>query len=72
MYHYIFLPFFFSIKLDNGKGIDKESIAKLFSMYGQASVSDFRKYGGTGIGLRLCALLVQQSMGMNFFSLFLL
>eukprot|EP01113_Clastostelium_recurvatum_P024275 TRINITY_DN2899_c0_g1_i3.p1 TRINITY_DN2899_c0_g1~~TRINITY_DN2899_c0_g1_i3.p1 ORF type:complete len:2412 (-),score=767.99 TRINITY_DN2899_c0_g1_i3:29-7264(-) len=48
---------------DTGIGIEESAVAKLFSMYGQATASDFRKYGGTGIGLRLCSLLVQQSMG---------
>lgn len=49
--------------VDSGVGIDKEVASKLFVMYGQASASDYRKYGGTGIGLRLCSLLVQQAMG---------
>ena len=50
--------------IDTGIGIDEDVVSKLFTMYGQATVSDYRKYGGSGIGLRLCALLVQQSMGM--------
>lgn len=49
--------------IDSGIGIDEDVVTKLFTMYGQATVSDYRKYGGSGIGLRLCALLVQQSMG---------
>ena len=57
--------------IDTGVGIDEEVVTKLFTMYGQASVSDYRKYGGSGIGLRLCALLVQQSMGMIALSLIL-
>lgn len=56
---------------DSGAGMNKDAVSKLFTMYGQIDVSDYRSFhGGNGIGLRLCALLVQQAMGNTRYLLF--
>lgn len=36
---------------DNGIGMDKDSLARIFSPFVQADISTTRKYGGTGLGL---------------------
>ena len=52
----------FSIK-DNGIGIAPEIQDKLFSPFTQAERSTSRKYGGTGLGLTICAKLTDMMGG---------
>ncbi|MGB5684710.1 MAG: ATP-binding protein, partial [Candidatus Electrothrix sp.] len=44
---------------DTGIGIAKENITKLFRSFSQAESSTSRKYGGTGLGLNICAQLAE-------------
>jgi len=49
---------------DGGIWEDQEAVAKLFAVDGQIGIADYQAFhAGSGIGLRLSALLVQQSMG---------
>ncbi|MBL1210509.1 MAG: response regulator [Geminocystis sp. GBBB08] len=43
---------------DNGIGIEKHHLSKLFQSFIQADASITRKYGGTGLGLVICMNLV--------------
>lgn len=43
---------------DTGIGIEKEAAEKLFTAFTQAALSTYRKYGGTGLGLTICKMLV--------------
>jgi len=44
--------------IDTGIGIEKEAAKKLFTAFTQADSSTYRKYGGTGLGLTICKMLV--------------
>jgi signal transduction histidine kinase/DNA-binding NarL/FixJ family response regulator/HPt (histidine-containing phosphotransfer) domain-containing protein len=49
--------------IDTGIGISKEGQEKLFGAYAQADASISRRYGGTGLGLNICRMLVQAMGG---------
>ena len=42
---------------DNGIGMDKETLARVFTSFTQADASTTRQYGGTGLGLVICKQL---------------
>ena len=44
---------------DTGVGIADEAIGKLFQPFSQVDSSSTRRYGGSGLGLSICAKLVQ-------------
>lgn len=44
--------------IDTGIGIEKENAEKLFTAFTQADPSTYRKYGGSGLGLTICKMLV--------------
>lgn len=48
---------------DNGIGIDKESLARIFASFVQADISTTRKYGGTGLGLVISRQLASMMGG---------
>lgn len=48
---------------DNGVGIKKEKLAKIFDVFFQGDSSKTRKYGGTGIGLHMCKKIVEDHGG---------
>lgn len=48
---------------DTGIGMTPETQANLFSSYWQADSSTARKYGGTGLGLRICKRLCELMNG---------
>lgn len=48
----------FSI-IDNGLGIPKEKLGKLFTKYYQIDTSIIRKHGGSGLGLAICRGFVE-------------
>jgi len=52
----------FQVK-DTGIGISKENQSKLFKPFSQVDNTISRKYGGTGLGLIICAQLVKQMGG---------
>ncbi|MBL7924512.1 MAG: PAS domain S-box protein [Bacteroidia bacterium] len=47
----------FSVK-DTGVGLEAEQAEKLFTAFTQADPSTYRKYGGSGLGLTICKMLV--------------
>ncbi len=44
---------------DNGIGIKKENLKKIFESFEQADVTVTKNYGGTGLGLSICKNLVE-------------
>jgi len=44
---------------DSGVGIARESIDKLFQPFSQVDSSSTRRYGGSGLGLSICARLIK-------------
>jgi CheY-like chemotaxis protein/nitrogen-specific signal transduction histidine kinase/HPt (histidine-containing phosphotransfer) domain-containing protein len=44
---------------DSGVGIASESIGKLFQPFSQVDSSSTRRYGGSGLGLSICAKLIK-------------
>jgi signal transduction histidine kinase/DNA-binding response OmpR family regulator len=52
----------FAVK-DTGVGIPAEKVQKIFEPFSQADGSTARKYGGTGLGLTICAKLVEMMKG---------
>ncbi|QJQ94717.1 response regulator [Halomonas sp. PA5] len=48
---------------DTGIGLSPSDTSRLFKAFSQASASDSRHYGGTGLGLMICRQLVEQMGG---------
>lgn len=48
---------------DNGKGMTKMQLAKIFLPFNQAETSITREYGGTGLGLSICKSLIELMYG---------
>jgi len=48
---------------DNGKGMNKMQLAKIFLPFNQAETSITREYGGTGLGLSICKSLIELMYG---------
>lgn len=48
---------------DNGIGIDKNNIEKVFDKFTQSDSSITKKYGGTGLGLAICKQIVDLMEG---------
>lgn len=52
----------FEVK-DNGIGIEQDKLPTIFDRFMQASTNTQRKFGGSGLGLSICKLLVEQFKG---------
>jgi PAS domain S-box-containing protein len=48
---------------DNGKGIPKEKIQRLFVKFYQIDTSSTREHGGTGLGLSICKGIIEEHGG---------
>lgn len=48
---------------DSGVGIEQEAITKLFKPFSQVDSSSTRRYGGSGLGLSICAQLIKLMAG---------
>lgn len=48
---------------DNGIGMTRETISRVFSPFTQAESATTRRYGGTGLGLSICKRLVELMHG---------
>ncbi len=57
LYHYLF-----SVK-DNGIGMTKEQLSRIFDSFEQASASTAKNYGGTGLGLPISQKIVEMMGG---------
>jgi signal transduction histidine kinase/CheY-like chemotaxis protein/HPt (histidine-containing phosphotransfer) domain-containing protein len=48
---------------DTGIGLAQDKISEIFDRFTQADISTTRQYGGTGLGLTICKLLVEMMGG---------
>jgi signal transduction histidine kinase len=48
---------------DNGVGIQKDKLEKIFTKFYQVDTSSTREHGGTGVGLAVCKGIVESHGG---------